>query len=117
MDAQQIMAMPDNRVTIREFFTGIASGRYYNWMCYRLYLDLDDNSIYEYVEASENTWQQRDDGSLAEIACVCGYINAPDDLYSRDEKTSLDDWGYEEWLDGLAIEIGNIQTTKENENV
>ena len=28
-------------------------------MCYRMYLDLDDNSIIESVEASENTWSQR----------------------------------------------------------
>jgi len=107
MDAQQIMAMPDNRVTIREFFTGIASGEYYTGMCYRLYLDLNDNSICEYVEASENTWQQRYVGSLVEIACVCGGINAPDDLYSWDDRTSLDDWGYAEWLDELAIKIND----------
>ena len=39
----------------------------------RIYLDLNDMSFFENCEASQNTWVERDDGSLVEIARDSGY--------------------------------------------
>lgn len=104
--AYDIINQADNIKVIEQFFIGIASCNYYDGMCYRLYLDLDDNSIMESVEASENTWMQRDDGSLVEIARACGYCDTPaDERYT--DGCDLSDYGYAEWLDSLESTISD----------
>lgn len=75
--------------------------------CYtRLYLDLHDGSIFQNVEASSNTWLQRDDDSLVEIDADSGWGW---DL-SEDEITHLDvngicDFGYNDWLCQIAENV------------
>lgn len=104
--AYDIINQADNIKVIERFFIGLASGDYYDGRCYSLYLDLDDNSITESVEASANTWQQRDDGSLVEIVRECGYCDTPaDERYTND--CDLSDFGYAEWLDNLESTISD----------
>ena len=91
---------------VTEFFTGIASGNYYDGSCYRLYLDLEDNSMRISQEVSENTWQQRDDNSLICLETVSGYSDIPEEeLYH--EGDSLYDFEFQYWLDGLEDTILN----------
>ncbi len=102
--ANDISSRPENATVLETFFAGIASCDYYDGHCYRLYLDLDDNSISEHMEASENSWLQRDDGSLVEIIRVSGYCDTPEDERYTDG-CDLTDYGYAEWLDMIESRI------------
>ncbi|MDX8400822.1 MAG: hypothetical protein R8K20_11345 [Gallionellaceae bacterium] len=94
----------NNIGTVVDYFEGVASCDYYDGLCRRLYLDLDDNSISESTEASENTWLQRDDGSLVEIARISGYCDTPDDERYTDG-CDLMDYGYDVWVGELEGKI------------
>jgi hypothetical protein len=93
-----------NESVLVEFFTGIASCDYYDGMSYQLYLDLDDDTLMIHQEASDQSWLQRDDGSLLQITRVSGYCDIPEnERYS--EGCDLNDYGYGEWIDMLSDEI------------
>lgn len=93
-----------NQDMLQSFFTGIASGDYYDGMSHQLYLDLDDGSLREITEASDNTWIQRDDGSIIQIARVSGYCDIPaDERYT--DGCDLIDFGYGEWLEEIEAKI------------
>lgn len=95
-----------NDSILREFFTGLASCEYYDGRSWQLYLDLDDDSLMIHLEASDQSWLQRDDGSLVQILRVSGYCDTPaDERYSEDGCTSLEDFGYSEWLDKIETRI------------
>ena len=105
MDTQYIMAR--NSKVLRDFFAGIASGNYYNGMSYQLYLDLDDDTIDIKVEASDNTWSQRDDGSLVKLTSVSGYDDTPEaECYT--DGCDLYDYGFTDWLDSIEEVINNL---------
>lgn len=95
----------DARDVLDEYFAGIASGDYYDGTSYQLYLDLDTFEIFEFHEASDNTWLQREDGSLVKIYSVCGYSDLPKNELYNNEYDSLWDFGYNEWLDELEKKI------------
>lgn len=99
---EQIMAK--NEAVLEQFFIGIASCDYYDGTCYQLYLDLDDDTLSINQEASSNSWMQRDDGSLVQVASVSGYTDTPEDERYTDE-CSLSDYGYSEWLDEIQAKI------------
>jgi len=106
MDTQYIMAR--NSKVLRDFFAGIASGNYYNGMSYQLYLDLDDDTIDIKVEASDNTWSQRDDGSLVKLTSVSGYDDTPEaECYTNG--CDLNDYGFAEWLDSIEKIIDSLE--------
>jgi len=103
-NAYDIINTDANINVLGTFFAGMASGDYYDGLCYRLYLDTTDGSITEHVEASENSWLQRDDGSLVEIAKACGYTDTPDsDRYADGD--DLADYGYGDWLDMIEAKV------------
>ena len=77
MDTKEIMETSID--TINEFFDGQATGAYYDGTCYRLYLDKSDNTLFIDHQPSDQTWMQRDDGSLAIIYTVQGYCDLPED--------------------------------------
>ena len=107
MDTQKIMEK--NSKVLRDYFAGIASENYYNCngMSYQLYLDLDDDTMDIKVEASDNTWSQRDDGSLVKLMSVSGYTDTPEvELYT--DGCDLHDYGFAEWLDGIEKIIDNL---------
>jgi len=98
METQEIMDKNEN--VLVEFFTGIASCNFYDGLSHQLYLDLDDNTITIKTEASDNTWSQRDDGSLVCLEKVSGYCDIPEtERYTQD--CDLYDYGYSDWKDGL----------------
>lgn len=73
--------------------------------CYsRLYLDLLDAYIFKNVEASQNTWLERECGSLAEIAHDNGFgadLSAEEIDYLKEYGVS--DFGFDSWLDGYLV--------------
>ena len=93
-----------NSAILEQFFVGIASCDYYDGMSHKLYLDTDDNTLSINTEASDNSWLQRNDGSLIQIARVSGYCDTPEDERYTDE-CSLSDCGYSEWLDEIRSKI------------
>jgi len=89
-----------NLPVLREYFAGLASCNYYDGTSYQLYLDLDDNTLTIKHEVSDNTWSQRDDGSLICLLKTSGYADIPEeDRYS--DGCDLYDYGYAEWLDEI----------------
>lgn len=70
----------------------------------RIYLDLHDMSFFENCEASCNTWIQRDDASLVEIARDSGYgYDLSEDELNWLEADGLSDFGYEDWMNDQII--------------
>lgn len=93
-----------NAAALQEFFIGIASCEYYDGMSYQLYLDTNDDTLSINQEASDNSWRQRDDGSLIQITRVSGYCDIPlDERYTDD--CSLEDYGYSDWIDMIGEKI------------
>lgn len=93
-----------NSAILEQFFIGIASCDYYDGLSHQLYLDTDDNTLSINTEVSDNTWLQRDDGSLIKVAHVNGDCDTPEDERYTDE-CSLSDYGYSEWLDEIRTKI------------
>lgn len=102
--AQNIIADAKNEAVLVEFFEGIASCDYYDGTAYQLYLDLDDNSLMINREASDQSWLQRDDGSLIKLTSVSGYADTPTDERYTDD-CDLNDYGYGEWIDQIEASI------------
>jgi hypothetical protein len=95
MDAKEIMEI--NEKILTKWFIGGVDGSHWDGLSHQLYLDLDDNSIYQITEPSDNSWQQREDGSLVQIATHCGYDDTPEDeLYTVG--CSKYDYGYQDYL-------------------
>jgi hypothetical protein len=93
---------------LEEYFAGIASGEYYDGSSWQLYLDLDDGSLMIHQEVSSQSWLQREDGSLVQLAEVSGYCDTPaDERYT--DGCDLCDYGYPEWLDMISERIAEAQ--------
>ena len=99
MDAAKIIAK--NISVLDELFGSIASGRYYDGLSHQLYYDAYDDSLYVITEASDNSWQQRDDGSLVRVLTVNGYCDIPQDERYDEETCDRNDFGWQEWLDDV----------------
>lgn len=96
--------MDNNADILQAFFTGLASCDYYDGMSHQLYLDLDDDTLLDHLEASDQSWLQRDDGSMVRLLQVSGYADTPaDERYTDD--CDLNDYGYSEWLDEVRARI------------
>jgi hypothetical protein len=104
MDAPQIMDTAVNKAVLLEFFGGVASCSYYNGSTYQLYLDLNDNTLSIHHDVSNNSWIQRDDGSLLRIASVSGYTDVPTSERYTDG-CDIFDFGYADWLDQIERSI------------
>lgn len=96
--------MEKNSAVLEEFFIGIASCNYYDGRSHQLYLDLNDDTLMIHMEASDNSWLQRDDGSLVQVQRVSGYCDTPEDERYTDD-CSLSDFGHSEWLDQVRDRI------------
>lgn len=106
-NATDLINRDDNADTLNQFFIGIANGSQYDGTSYQLYLDLNDGQIVDNHEASDNSWLEREDGSLVQILTVSGYDDRPqDELYNDD--CDLLDYGYAEWLDYVEERIEDI---------
>lgn len=102
-----------NHDVLVEFFEGQASGQYYDGTSYQLYLDLNNGEIFENHEPSDNSWLQREDGSLAKLESISGYIDLPEEeLYT--EECDIYDFGFQDWLDGLESTIDGILSAVED---
>lgn len=99
--------LESNEEVLAEFFTGIASCDYYDGMSYQLYLDLDDDTLSIHQEVSDQSWLQRDDGSLVKVLSVSGYCDIPEDERYSDG-CDLNDYGQAEWLDEVSDRIAEI---------
>ena len=98
MDAKEIMQL--NETILKKWFLGDVSGNHWDGRSWQLYIDLDDNSMYYIVEPSDQTWQQREDGSLVQVDTHCGYSDLPaDELYT--DGCSIYDYGYQDHLDEM----------------
>lgn len=86
--------------------------------CYtRLYLDLHDGHIFQNIQASSDTWLQRDDDSLVEIDADAGWgYDLNDDEIEHLLNDNLSDFGYAEWLNQVAENIQNKATLEEDES-
>lgn len=70
----------------------------------RIYLDLHDMSFFENCEASCNTWIQRDDASLVEIARDSGYgYELTKEELDWLEADGVSNFGYEDWMNDQII--------------
>ncbi len=102
MNAKEIMEK--NEQALMDWFICGVDGSHWDGLSHQLYLDLDDNSIYQLTEASDQTWHQRDDGSLIQIDHHCGYGDIPDEeLYT--DGCSIYDYGYQDYLDDIEQSI------------
>lgn len=102
--ASDIIATESNQAILTEYFEGIASCSYYDGTSYQLYLDLDDNSLRIHQEASDQSWIQRDDGSLVQIHKVSGYCDIPAaERYT--DGCDIMDYGYADWIDNIEAAI------------
>lgn len=98
------MLMAKNEAVLEEFFIGCASCDYYDGQSHQLYLDRANDTMIISVQASDNSWLQRDDGSLIKIHHVSGYCDTPaDERYT--DGCSLDDYGQSYWLDMIKEQI------------
>jgi len=96
--------MANNADILQAFFTGLASCDYYDGMSHQLYLDLDDDTLLDHLEASDQSWLQRDDGSMVRLLQVSGYADTPEaERYTDD--CDLNDYGYSDWLDEVRAHI------------
>lgn len=107
-DAATIMQDEDNQSVLQTFFVGIASCDYYDGTSHQLYLDTDDYTLRIHQEASDQSWLQRDDGSLIRICQVSGYADTPADERYTDDGCDLNDYGYADWLDMIEAKIGEL---------
>lgn len=105
--AQEIISTAANEAVLVEWFSGIASCEYLDGSSYQLYLDLDDNTLSINQEASDQSWLQRDDGSLVMISKVSGYSDTPEDERYTDE-CDLNDYGYGEFVDQIEEKITEV---------
>lgn len=109
--SSDIISNAANKTVLVEFFIGIASCDYYDGTSYQLYLDLDDNTLSINQEASNQSWLQRDDGSLVTLASVSGYSDTPlDERYTDD--CDLNDYGYGEFVDQIEQKITEVLCEK-----
>lgn len=101
MNAYKIVNEYDN--VIRNFFENMAIGC--KGQCYsRLYLDLHSMEIFQNVEVSQNTWIERDDDSLSEIAHDCGFgWDLSEDEIDYLKEYGVSDFGYHDWIDDYLI--------------
>jgi hypothetical protein len=106
--------LENNEKVLREFFVGIASNNYYDGLSHQLYLDLNNNKIFIICEVSDNTWLQRDDGSLLLVAKVNGYSDIPEEEWYT-EGCDLYDYGYQEWLENIELTVEDILANQEYE--
>lgn len=102
--ANDIISTESNSSVLIEFFKGVASCDYYDGSSYQLYLDKDDNSLMINREASDQSWLQRDDGSLVQIHSVSGYADLPEDERYTDD-CDIMDFGYPEFVDMIEAKI------------
>lgn len=104
--ARDIIDSDANSAVLQTFFRGLASCDYYDGRTYQLYLDSRDGSLSERVEASNQSFVHRDDGSLLLVLAVNGYADTPDDeRYSDERGDNIMDYGYAEWLDEVEDRI------------
>lgn len=92
----EIVELSDDAVFTfyREFLKG-CGGEHYN----RLYLDLNYMSLLLDTQSDANTWLQREDGSLVEIAYDQGYgVGLSASELNRLEKDGVQDFGFQEWV-------------------
>jgi len=102
--ANDIINTAENTTVLMEFFKGVASCDYYDGNSYQLCLDKDDNSLSIHQEASDQSWLQRDDGSLVQIHRVSGYADSPENERYTDG-CDIMDYGYAEWIDMIEAKI------------
>ena len=84
-----------NRTKIEKFFAVMACGSHYNGVCWRLYLDLNDYTLTINREAINQSWLQRDDGSLVRLLQISGDNGSQADQLGCDRK----DFGLAKWID------------------
>lgn len=95
-----------NAQVLEDFFKGLASCDYYDGLSHQLYLDLDDMTLSINTEASDQSWLQRDDGSLVQILRVSGYADTPEDeRYDAERGDDISDYGYSDWLEVVEQKI------------
>jgi hypothetical protein len=95
-----------NKDVLIEFFVGFASCEYYNGTSYQLYLDLHDDTMFIHQEASDQSWLQRDDGSIIQIDRVSGYCDIPEDEQYQDGD-DINDFGYDAFIKNVASLIAD----------
>jgi hypothetical protein len=100
------MEQADNAAVIETFFKGVASGDYYDGRCYRLYFDADDNSIFQSIEASENSWLERD--GLHELHRVSGYWDGSEEDRYNDDVHDISDFGWSDWYDMIESKLKSV---------
>jgi len=108
MDTQVDDVIDNNLDVIRKFFIGISSCNYLDGRCYRLYLDLDDETVFEDFQTSSQSWIQRNDNTLVEIYRVESYADTPEEgeeWYT--DGCDLNDYGFEEFVDKLRNRIND----------
>ena len=89
------------------------SGWFYNKLishggsyCSRIYLDLNDMTLFESVEANSNSWLQRDDGSLQEVDRDEGWgADLTEEEMEWLEEDGISDFGFQDWIYELEDNI------------
>lgn len=88
---------------ITGFYEGLmlgCNGQFYS----RLYLDLHAKEIFQNVEASCNTWLEREDSSLSEIAHDNGFgADLSDEEVEYLKEHGVSDFGFADWIEDYLI--------------
>jgi hypothetical protein len=117
--AKDIIDDDGNSSVLENFFTSQASGDYYDGNSYQLYFDLGDNSLFEHMEASDQSWLQRNDNSLIQILTVCGYDDIPEDeryTTSAISWTSATAIGWTTWRNGSTMPSAAMRSQRMSKN-
>jgi hypothetical protein len=106
MNSEQILERDDNAKVLLDFFKNVASGEYGDGRCYRLYYDINGNSIFDHVEASSNSWLNWD--GLHELHREEGYWNGREEDRYDDEVHYIDDFGWQDWYYMIESQLESI---------
>ena len=104
MTTQAQAIVDSNMAVLQEWFEGQASCGHFDGTSYQLYLDLTDNTLLIHHEASDQSWLQRDDGSLIQIERHSGFADISEEERYTDG-CDLNDYGWGEYQDEIVANI------------
>jgi hypothetical protein len=97
----------NNDEILHEFFSGKASGEFYEGSCWKLYIDVEELDIYGWVTLDCN--QRPHNPVLVEIYRVHGYSDLSEsDLYDPDNGDDINDFGWNDFIEEIKYKLLQI---------
>jgi hypothetical protein len=100
-----------------EYFEGIVSNEYFDGASHQLYMDMDDMTFFISHEASDNSWLEREDGTLVRILTINAYANDEDEEPYNDKECNLYDYGFAEFIENIKELVSKLLEGEEDEEI